>query len=197
VAGSTVTYTSLGTSIVLSTWTYRNLRINGSGAVFNSTGSLSVLENVTLTAGTLDMTSNNYALTVSSSWFNTGGTFTARGILGHLRRNDRVGLKIRSNANPQLCGAQTASGGTYTLQDTLPILSTLTLTAGTLHYRLHAVHHGGWKLNNNGGIFTVNSSSVIFNSTSVGQTIRSRGYPFATLFIGRAPREATTLWWIP
>ena len=75
-AGSTVTYNSAGTSIVLSTWVYRNLQINGNGSFTIVVGSLTVNESLTLAAGTLN-TGNNYTIGVSSNWVNTGGVFTA------------------------------------------------------------------------------------------------------------------------
>src|SRR5439155_48255 len=54
-AGSTVTYNSGGSSIVLSTWTYRNLQINGANGTFTVVNSsIGVKENLTLAAGTLD-----------------------------------------------------------------------------------------------------------------------------------------------
>ena len=56
VAGSSITYTATsGTVPLLSTWTYRNLVFNGSGGTFASTGTLTVAENLTVTAGTLSV----------------------------------------------------------------------------------------------------------------------------------------------
>src|SRR5262249_13463062 len=76
--GSTVAYVSSGgNSLVISSWTYRNLWINGTSA-YNLTAALNVLENLTISAGTVDTTAgNSYAVTVSSSWINTGGVFNA------------------------------------------------------------------------------------------------------------------------
>src|SRR5205814_1485745 len=64
-AGSTITYNGTATSPVLSTWTYQNLAINGSGA-FNAAGNLTVNGRLSLTAGTLNTTASNYSITVSS-----------------------------------------------------------------------------------------------------------------------------------
>src|SRR5262249_7594524 len=60
---STVTYVSHGASIVLSSWTYGNLQINGSNGTFNiTTGPVTVNGALTLTAGTLEARPNNYVL---------------------------------------------------------------------------------------------------------------------------------------
>src|SRR5207237_212179 len=73
-AGSSVTYTSGGISIVLSSWTYKNLIINGSGGTFNTppATSLAVNETLSLLAGTLNQ--NTMALVVST-YAQSGGTF--------------------------------------------------------------------------------------------------------------------------
>src|SRR5439155_14814517 len=78
--GSTVTYNATtGSPVVLSTWTYRNLVINGANTTFTIvSSSIAVKENLTLTAGTLDASSSNYGITVSSNWINNGGSFTAQ-----------------------------------------------------------------------------------------------------------------------
>ena len=74
-AGSSVTYTSGGASIVRSTWTYRNLVINGVNGIFTIIGgSVTVNENLTITAGTLSDT-GNFTIGVSSNWITNGGAF--------------------------------------------------------------------------------------------------------------------------
>src|SRR5581483_12432194 len=52
-SGSTVTYeNTAGTTVLLSTWTYKNLVINGSGGTFNApTGGLTVGESLTVSGG--------------------------------------------------------------------------------------------------------------------------------------------------
>jgi len=55
VAGSTATYNgSLSNAVVLSSWTYKNLQINGSGTFLPLGEPLTIQENLTLTQGTLD-----------------------------------------------------------------------------------------------------------------------------------------------
>ena len=73
-AGSSVTYSGAGTGLVFSTWTYRNLVINGTGGTFNSpaTGSQNVNETFTVLAGTF--TQNTLPITVST-YTQTGGVF--------------------------------------------------------------------------------------------------------------------------
>ncbi len=78
--GSSVTYNGITSTLpLLSTWTYRNLHVNGSGGTFSATGGLTIKENLTLSAGTLDMTTSSYSITISSNWAASGGAFTARG----------------------------------------------------------------------------------------------------------------------
>src|SRR6185295_18233322 len=128
-AGSTVTFNSAGISIVLSTWTYRNLRINGTGGTFNATGAIDVDENLTLSAGTLDMTAGNYSLTISSNWLNTAGAFTTRASSITFAGASQ-GLKITSRAFPFNQAVFNGSGGYYTLTDSMTV-STITINSAS------------------------------------------------------------------
>jgi len=48
--------------------------------VFNVIGgSVTINENLSLSAGTLDPTATNYTIGVRRKWINNGGAFTARG----------------------------------------------------------------------------------------------------------------------
>ncbi|MFA6510106.1 MAG: DUF2341 domain-containing protein, partial [Candidatus Peribacteraceae bacterium] len=58
--------------------TYNNLTLNNSAEVFALSGATTVNGNLTLTAGTLDVTAASPTLTVGGNWTNTGtGTFLA------------------------------------------------------------------------------------------------------------------------
>jgi hypothetical protein len=68
-AGSSVTYAATsGSAPILSSWTYRNLAVNGSGATYRTTGALTVNEVLTLSGGTLQLSgpATLYGLTVKS-----------------------------------------------------------------------------------------------------------------------------------
>ena len=74
-AGSSVTYIGSGSSVVMSSWSYRNLVINGSGGTFNlaSGFTLAVNEMFTVSSGTL----NQGNVVISAANYNqTGGIFS-------------------------------------------------------------------------------------------------------------------------
>src|SRR6202035_983173 len=115
-------------SLVYSTWTYRNLVINGPGGSFLiSGGSLTVNESLTLTAGSLDTgISNNYAIGVSSNWINNGGTFIAElSTVTFLATTP--GHTITSNGSAFNNLQFNGTSGKWTLQDPLIVSSTLTI----------------------------------------------------------------------
>jgi|GEM_PF-1706353 len=61
----------------LKDWPYYGLTVNGAGTTFNLPATLDVNGNLTITAGTVDVTSNNYGITIGGSWGNSGA-FNAR-----------------------------------------------------------------------------------------------------------------------
>ena len=69
------TKNSAGNSIILSSWTYQNLLINGSGS-FNATGGLLVYGALNATAGTLTTTASNYQIAAAGDVILNGGTLT-------------------------------------------------------------------------------------------------------------------------
>ncbi|MFA5926665.1 MAG: DUF2341 domain-containing protein, partial [Patescibacteria group bacterium] len=77
-SGSTVAYVATSGTRAIKNWSYPNLTINGSGGTFNLPADTTVSGNLTLTAGTLDVTASNYSLSVAGNWNNNGGSFTAR-----------------------------------------------------------------------------------------------------------------------
>ena len=159
--GSSVTYISNGASLILSSWTYRNLVINGSGGVFVvSGGSVTVNENLTLTAGTLD-DSANFAIGVSSNWVNNGGVFTA-GLSTVTFNAATAGHTIQSNGSAFGNVFFNGSGAVWTLQDALTVNSTMTLNAGTLNTGSSQSVAIGSNWTNNGGAFIANQSTISF-----------------------------------
>ena len=81
------------------------------------------------------------------------------------------------------------SGGYWTLQDSMTVTSTLTITQGALDTSGNNCSGAacsmsvaaGWL--NNGGRFVANTSTVTFNGTIAAQNITSRGSPFYNLYI--------------
>ena len=135
-AGSSFTYTSPGTSLVLSTWTYKNLIINGgASSLFNLTnpgglGALLVNESLSLQAGTLNTTAANYPVTVGLSWLNTGANFVANASTVTFN-GSATGQSIRSNGK-NFANLYFNGSGYWTLLDSMTVTSTMTLAAGNL-----------------------------------------------------------------
>lgn len=75
----TVIYSPSGDATLPTGYAMYNLQINTGNLVTTSlTGSLTVSRDLTLTAGILDVTTNNHALNVGGNFANNGGSFTAR-----------------------------------------------------------------------------------------------------------------------
>ncbi len=75
----TVTYTGTGSTTYTSLTagsTYNNLTFNGSGRTWQPAADTTINGNLTITAGTLDMSNANKNLSVAGNWSNSG-TFTA------------------------------------------------------------------------------------------------------------------------
>ncbi len=72
-----MTYDGTSGPYTLKNFSYKNLRLQGSGATFNVPAALTIAQNLTIASGTLDVTASNYALNVAGNWANTG-TFTPR-----------------------------------------------------------------------------------------------------------------------
>jgi hypothetical protein len=77
-SGSSVNYVGHSGPYTLKNYVYSRLNINGSGATFNLPGDLDVNSNLTITAGTLDATTSNYAIYLAGNWINNA-SFNARG----------------------------------------------------------------------------------------------------------------------
>ena len=129
---STVTYTGQtdDSIVTLLNTTYKNLILNNSGTTFNLPASLSVANNLTITAGTLDTTASNYNLTVGGNWLNSVGD------AGFNARNSTVTLNGT---------AQTISGSNnfYNLIKSITSSDILTFVASTTQTITHALTLNG------------------------------------------------------
>src|SRR5262249_9062944 len=155
-AGSTVTYNATsGSPVVMSTWTYRRLQINGTSQNFPAAGNLTIQESLVLTAGTLDATATPYSVTVSSNWLNTGGYFNARP--STVTFDAGAPQKIQSRGSPFANVQFNNSAGSWVLQDSMTVTSSVTITQGRFDMSASSVALGGSWLNI-GGSFTENGS---------------------------------------
>lgn len=116
-AGSTVVYngTTAFTGLVAGT-SYSNLTFNGSGGTWTLNAALDVNGTLTITAGILDVSTSNYAITVGGNWSNSG-TFTARS-----------GTVTLDGADQTLSGTTTFYNLTKTITG---IARTLTFSSGS------------------------------------------------------------------
>lgn len=142
-----------------------NLTVNGSGGTYTLQDALTTTNNLTITAGTLDVSASNYAVSVGGN-FSNSGTFTARsGTVTLTSTSSSATLTSDSSSFYNLI--QNGSGGTYTLQDALTTSNNLTITAGTLDTKASSnfgVSVGGtWSRS---GTFTVRSATLTLTGTS-------------------------------
>jgi hypothetical protein len=200
-AGSTVTYNATsGTNLVYSTWTYKNLNINGSGGTFNpaSAAGLTINENLTVVNGTLDTTGNNYSITASSSvyltggtlklnastmsvagnWITTGATFTAdTSTITFTATSAKTITSAGQNFNSLIFNG---NGGAWTLQDPLKLKGDATFTAGTFNSNSKAITvAGNWV--NAGVTSTLTIYSFTFNGSGAQKVLFRQNPSFAQL----------------
>src|SRR5208283_1918498 len=71
----TIRYT--GTTVTINKTAFYNLEVNGPGP-FNLSGTTTVNNNLTITAGTLNVTATPYNISIGGNWSNSGGAFTAQ-----------------------------------------------------------------------------------------------------------------------
>lgn len=114
------TVTLTGTSTFSDTTNFYNLTINGSGRTVTLGAALTLVNNLTITAGTLDVSASNYALSVGGT-FSNSGTFTPRS-----------GTVTLSGTNQTLSGTTSfynlTKNTTSTATLTFPASATTTIT---------------------------------------------------------------------
>lgn len=74
----TVAFTGTsGTNLITpGSYTFYNLTVNGTGAIYNLGAAITVNNDVTISNGTLDVSGANYGITCKGNWTVTSGTFT-------------------------------------------------------------------------------------------------------------------------
>ncbi len=112
---STSTLTLTGTSTFADTTSLYNLTINGVGITVTLGATLNVSNNLTITAGTLDVSASNYAM-------NIGGNFSNAGTL-----TSRSGTTTFNGTNQTILGSVTF----YNFVKTVVSAATLTFEAGS------------------------------------------------------------------
>ena len=168
-AGSTVEYTATSGSRAIKGWTYKSLKINGTGGTFTVPAALAALgENLTVTAGTLD--ANGQTLTVNDNTTINGGTFktgTNTITFGSVAGGDSVTissgeLQIQSDSTTadivKNASTWTNSGGTITYNAASAISTTL-LSALSPYYDL--------TVNSTGSTYTLNGAIVVSRDLTI------------------------------
>ncbi len=174
---STITYQPVATTGVNVTATgYHHVVFNKIANIFVLTGAVSTDTangggNLTITAGTLDVTASNFAISDGGNWTNSD-TF-----------NSRAGLVTFSaiGTGHTLSGAMTGANKFYTLTfngsggawsfgaNAADVADNFTITLGTVTAPSTTL-----SLNNNytnNGTFTHNSGTVLFNAATSGKTL--------------------------
>src|SRR3989344_888875 len=142
--------------------TYNDLTFDGSGGAWTLGAALDVNDDLTLTAGTLDVSGSNFGITVGGDWTDTGaGTFTeGTGTVTF----DGTGTL---NANETFNNVTINSGGTVTLGAALDLADTLTISGGALDVSgsNYNITVGGDWTDTGAGTFTERTGTVTFNGT--------------------------------
>jgi hypothetical protein len=134
----TVTFNGTGAATLTNAGTFYNLVVNNAGANITLGSAIIVNGDITLTAGTLDVTTTYYGITVKGSWINNGGTFNARTNVG----STATVTFAATAAGPYTINAgsssfnritiNAAASSTYTLAANMSTASNVTITNGIL-----------------------------------------------------------------
>jgi CBS domain-containing protein len=172
-SGTTVEYASGVAQTVSNTPAYANLTLSGAGTKTLG-GATTVNGNIDISAGTLDASASNYALSVKGNWTNNG-TFTPRA--GTVTFNG-AGAQTINSANTWYGLAVTGSAArTVKFQSgvaqTIGAGGTLTLTgaSGQLLTLAPLTAASPWLLTFNGATQNISYVSVSYSNAGGGSTI--------------------------
>ncbi|MBF0595723.1 MAG: hypothetical protein HQL22_12265, partial [Candidatus Omnitrophica bacterium] len=104
-------------TITSSGQSFNVLNFNGSGGGWTLQDNLAVTGDLTLTAGTLDVSGSIFAISVAGTWNNAGGAFTAQ-----------AGTVTLNGASQSILG----STGFFNLTKSVASAATLTFSAGIM-----------------------------------------------------------------
>ena len=175
-SGSTVEYMATFGSRDVKSWTYKTLKINGSGGIFTvPVGGLTLGEDLIISAGNLD-DSSNATINVGGNW-SCSGTFT-RGTTGTVNFNASVtGKTIASGSqafrNVTFNGS--ASNITWSLNDPMSIGGTLGVTTGILSVTKDITVTGATTIGASGTIQLDASSNAVTFTQGNGTTLSNSG----------------------
>ena len=165
--GKTIAGTLSGTS------SFNNLTFNGSGGgwSFTSNPSVTVSSNLVITTGTVTATSGT--LTITGSYSNTG-TFTNNGgtvLFNGTAARTIAGTLSGTSSFYNLTFNGTGGSWTFTANPAVTAVNNFTISAGSVTATTSA---SGLTIGgnfSNSGLLTTTGSTIIFNSSTAGQTI--------------------------
>lgn len=155
------TVTFDGTGTINSNDNFYNLTVNGSGITVTLGATLDVDNTLTLTAGTLDVSSTSYGITVAGGWTDTGaGTFTEQS--GTVTFDGSSGTQTL-NANEAFNNVTHSGASTLQLStNNLTVGGTFTNSAGT--FDANALTNTVTGLATiSGGTYTASTATQTFN----------------------------------
>jgi hypothetical protein len=174
---SLINYAGIGASYVASA-TYYDVIFDNVAATFTLDGSITALNDLTITSGTLD--ADGKAITVGGNWNNAGGIFV-HGDAGTVIFNGTGAHNITSSGSPFYNVTFNNAAGTWKLLDMFDADNNLRIASGTLDANGKNIYVGGnW--NNAGGAYIHNNNLVTFDGDSL-QNITSGGSSFRDITI--------------
>jgi hypothetical protein len=130
--GSTIVYEGTHTIVNPSGTSFKNVTIQGSGT--KTLGeNITIHGNLTITGGTLDVSSTPYNIDIKGNWNNTGGTFNAR--TGTVTFSGSSAQTISTNGQnfySVVFNNSAAGTSAITLQSDVTITNTCTMTDGII-----------------------------------------------------------------
>lgn len=127
-AGNTVIYESNFAQSVKNL-SYKNLTLLGAGTK-TLIGLTSISNNLTLTDATLDISANNYSISIGGNFISTNSTFNSR--FGNVTFNGTIGQTITGETNFYNLTINNTSSG-LTLNNNITISGLLTFTTGKIN----------------------------------------------------------------
>lgn len=175
-ASSRVVYTGNNaggnTTVQAMTSSFYNLDINNAGETYVLEGATNVDNDLTITAGTLDVTASNYALSIGGNYSNSD-TFTSRsGTVTFTATSTGKTLSGTLNSSSSFYNLTfNGSGGGWSNSSAMTVSNDLTMTAGTLSGTNNITVSGGdvtgdGTINLTGGTFALSGSGSLGGNTS-------------------------------
>jgi len=155
-------------------------------------GTITANQNLTVSGGFTQaggtMNAGNTTLTVGRNWSNTGGTFNP-GSGTVILTTDAPGRTIRTSQQSFHNLILDGTGGYWTMQDSMTVTSSMTLTNGTIDTGASFGISVGRDWRNTGGVFVANLSTVTFTGSG---SIRPGSSSFYGLRLSGGAVQTTT-----